>query len=102
VSSFSAGLHYYHQRHGLNSIRHRASECVELYLRFMYLQTFVFVIRARSICPQMHRSLEAYCATLNPPAVLDVPTFAARCLHVHTTQEILAAKGGTAGENVGR
>jgi len=27
--------------------------------------------------------------------VLDVPTFAARCLHVETTREILAAKGET-------
>ena len=30
-----------------------------------------------------------------PPPVLDVPTFAARCLHVHSTQEIQAAEGGT-------
>jgi hypothetical protein len=34
--------------------------------------------------------------------VLDVPISAARHLHVHTTGEILAAKGGTVGENVGR
>jgi len=34
--------------------------------------------------------------------VLDVPIYAARCPHVHTTREILAAKGGTVGENVGR
>jgi hypothetical protein len=53
--------------------------------------------------PQMHRSLYAYCATLKPPpAVLDVPNSAASCLHVHTTRDILAAKGGTVGENVGR
>jgi hypothetical protein len=32
----------------------------------------------------------------------DVPTSAARRLHVHTTREILAAKGGTVGENVAR
>jgi hypothetical protein len=59
---------------------------------------------------QMHRSLEAYFSTLNhppptpppPPPVLDVPTFAARYLHVHKTREILAAKGGNVGENVGR
>ena len=37
-----------------------------------------------------------------PPHGLDVPTSAARRLHVHTTREILAAKGGTMGENVGR
>ena len=34
--------------------------------------------------------------------ILNVPTSAARRLHVHTTREILAAKGGTVGENVGR
>jgi hypothetical protein len=32
------------------------------------------------------------------PVILDVPTSAARRLHVHTTREILAAKGGTVGE----
>jgi len=37
-----------------------------------------------------------------PPVILDVPTSAARHVDFHTTQEILAAKGGTAGENVGR
>jgi hypothetical protein len=37
-----------------------------------------------------------------PPVILDVPTPAAGHLHVHTTREILAAKGGTVGENVGR
>jgi len=52
--------------------------------------------------PQMHRSLQAYCATFVPPWFLDVPTSAARCLHVHMTWEILAAKGGTVGENVGQ
>ena len=45
--------------------------------------------------PQMHHSLKAYCATLFPPYVLGVPTFATRCLHVLTTREIQAAKGGT-------
>jgi hypothetical protein len=34
--------------------------------------------------------------------ILDVPTSSARRLHVHMTQEILAAKGWTVGENVGR
>jgi len=34
--------------------------------------------------PWMHCSLKAYCATLiTPPYVLDVPTFAPRCLHIH-------------------
>jgi len=36
------------------------------------------------------------------PVILDVPTSAARRLHVHMTREILAAKGGTVGENVGQ
>jgi len=36
-----------------------------------------------------------------PPVILDIPTSAARLLHVHMTREILAAKGGTVGENVG-
>ena len=35
--------------------------------------------------PQMHLSLYAYCSTLVPHVILDVPTSAARCLHVHTT-----------------
>jgi hypothetical protein len=37
-----------------------------------------------------------------PPVILDVSTSAARRLHVHTTREILAAKGGTVGKNVGQ
>jgi hypothetical protein len=45
--------------------------------------------------PQMHRNLKAYCATLLTPLILDIPTFAARCLHVHSMREIKAAKGGT-------
>ena len=36
------------------------------------------------------------------PPRLDVPTFVTRCLHVVTTREILAAEGGTVGENVVR
>ena len=36
------------------------------------------------------------------PPRLDVPTFATRCLHVVTKREILAAEGGTVGENVVR
>ena len=60
---------------------------------------------ARSICPRCTTAYKAYCATLNPPphpGGLHIPTSTARCLHVHTTREILAAKGGTVGENVGR
>jgi hypothetical protein len=52
--------------------------------------------------PQMHCSLKAYCATLTPThthtqphTALDVPTFATKRLHVLTTREPLAAKGGT-------
>jgi len=55
-----------------------------------------------SICPRCTAAYEAYCATLIPPCDLDVPTSTPRHLHVHTTREILAAKGGTVGENVGR
>ena len=32
-----------------------------------------------------------------PPYVLDVPTFAARCLQIHATREIQAVKCGTCG-----
>jgi hypothetical protein len=37
-----------------------------------------------------------------PPHGLDISTSSSRCLHVHTTREILAAKGGTVGENAGQ
>jgi len=64
---------------------------------------FFFFIRAQSIHSRCTAAYKAYCATLNPPTRgLDIPTSAARCLHVHMTREILAAKGGTVGENVGR
>jgi hypothetical protein len=57
---------------------------------------FFFVIRAWSICPGCTAALRLIVQPFfNPPYVLDVPTFAARCLHVHTTREIQAAKGGT-------
>jgi hypothetical protein len=52
----------------------------------------------QSICPGCTAAYKAYCATLIPPCDLDIPTSAARCLHVHTTREILAAKGGTCGQ----
>jgi hypothetical protein len=61
-----------------------------------------FFFRARSICSRWTAAWKTYCATLNTPPPLDVPTSTARCLHVHTTREILAAKGGTVCENVGR
>jgi len=63
---------------------------------------YFFVIRARSICPRCTAAYRLIVRPLSPPWFLDVPTSTARCLHVHTTQEILAAKGGTVGENVGR
>jgi hypothetical protein len=40
----NAVLQYYHQRRGLNSVHRRASECVELYLRFMHLQALVLYL----------------------------------------------------------
>jgi hypothetical protein len=59
---------------------------------------FFFVIRARSICPRCtaaYRLIVRPLSSLPPPPVkLNVPTYAARRLHVHTTREILAAKGG--------
>ena len=36
------------------------------------------------------------------PPSLDIPTFAARYIHVCTTREILVAKGGNMGENIVR
>ena len=36
------------------------------------------------------------------PSPLDIPTFAARYLHVCTTPEILVAKGGNMGESIVR
>ena len=60
-------------------------------------------IRARSLRSRCTAAYKAYCATLNPPPCgLDVPTSADMCLHVHTMREILPAKGGTVGENVGQ
>jgi hypothetical protein len=44
--------------------------------------------------PDAPQPLGLLCDPFNPP-VLDVPTVAATCLHVHTTREIQAAKGGT-------
>ena len=60
---------------------------------------FFFVIRARSICPGCAAALRLIVQPypFNPPYVLDVPTFAVSCLHVHKTREIQAAKGGTCG-----
>jgi hypothetical protein len=63
---------------------------------------FFVVIRAQSICPRCTAANRLIVRPLSPPVILDVPTSAARPLHVHTTREILAVKGGTVGENVGR
>ena len=46
------------------------------------------------------RVLGVGCHYFLPP--LDIPSFAARYLHVCTTWEILVAKGGTMGENISR
>ena len=66
------------------------------------IKVIYFVIRAWSICPRCTAAYRLIVRPLSPRDFLDVPTSAARCLHVHTTQEILAAKGGTMGENVGQ
>jgi len=68
-------------------------------LQFFF--SFFLVIRAWSISP---RCTAAYRLIVRPlsPVILDAPTSAARRLHVHTTREILAAKGGIVGENVAR
>jgi len=51
--------------------------------------------------PRMHRSLKAYCATLlTPQYVLDVPTFAARCLHVLHDARSKQRKVELVGENI--
>jgi hypothetical protein len=52
--------------------------------------------------PRIRRSQQGLLFNPNSLSVLDIPTSAARRLHVHTTREILAAKGGNVGENVGR
>ena len=70
--------------------------------KIKYLAVF-FVIRAWSISPRCTAAYRLIVRPLPPiPVILDVPTSAARRLHVHTTRVILAAKGGTVGENVGR
>ena len=52
--------------------------------------------------PEALQPIRLIVQTWTPPPGLDVPTYATRCLHIHMTREILAAKGGTVGENVGR
>ena len=47
-------------------------------------------------CCFLGKVLGVGCHYFHPP--LDIPTFAARYLHVCTTREILVAKGGTVGE----
>ena len=49
-------------------------------------------------CCFLGKVLGVGCHYFPPP--LDIPTFAARYLHVCTTREILVAKGGTMGENI--
>ena len=83
------------------AVRHKAVELETCSSQVVYmtglhtvLQFVIFFIRARSICP---RCTTAYSLIVRPLP----PTSAARYLHIHTTREILAAKGGTVGENVG-
>jgi hypothetical protein len=65
---------------------------------------FFFVIKARSIYPRCTAAYGLIVRPLAPPpsVILDVPIFASKRLHLLTTREILAAKGGTVGKNVGR
>jgi hypothetical protein len=63
---------------------------------------FFIVIRGRSIYP---RYTAAYGFILrhyppSTPVILDVSTSAGRHLHLHTTRDILAAKGWTVAKNV--
>jgi hypothetical protein len=51
--------------------------------------------------PDAPQPIGLLCDPENPPRGLVIPTSAARCLHVHTTQDNLAAKEGTVGKNVG-
>jgi hypothetical protein len=44
--------------------------------------SFFFVIRAQSIWPGCTAALRLIVHPVNPPYVLDIPTFAARCLHI--------------------
>jgi len=52
--------------------------------------------------PDAPQPIDLLCDPYPPLICLDVPTSAARHLHAHKTREILAAKSGTVGENVGR
>jgi hypothetical protein len=65
---------------------------------------FPFLNRAQSICPRCTAAYRLIVQpwTPTPPNGLNIPISAARPFHLHTTQKILAAKGGTVGENVGR
>jgi hypothetical protein len=75
--------------------------------RFILIQIVTFtcvlhVLRHQgpgTYAPDAPQHLGLLCDPYNssPPPVLDVPTFAARCLHVHTTREIEAARGWTYG-----
>ena len=49
-------------------------------------------------CSLLGKVLWVCCHYFPPP--LDIPTFAARYLHLCTTRQILVAEGGTMGENI--
>jgi hypothetical protein len=51
--------------------------------------------------PDAPQPIGLLCDPCSPVIFLDIPTSAARRLHVRTTRETLAAKGGTVDKNVG-
>jgi hypothetical protein len=61
---------------------------------------FFFFFGTRSICLRCTAAYSLIVRTLSSPptlVTLDLPTFATRCLHVHTTRGHLAAKGWNCG-----
>jgi hypothetical protein len=52
--------------------------------------------------PDAPQPIGLLCNPEPPPHGLDVPISATGCLHIRMTREILAAKGGTVGKNVGQ
>jgi hypothetical protein len=63
------------------------------YYYYYIIIIIIIIILGPEHMPRM-LPLGLLCDHFNPPYV---PTFATRCLHVHTTREILAVKGGTYG-----
>jgi hypothetical protein len=75
------------------------------FFRVAYIHTYIHPYIHTCCCwhcrsvPRAHAlvALQPFKLIVLPcsPLVLDVPTVAARCLHVQATREIEAAKGGT-------